>query len=151
EFMGVRVDPLQAPLPKRLEIVSRAPSLSCSPAPPLPHTPAAAGYLLDGRLNDSFSVVNRLLHRGVPVARLEDAVASGDLALPAGAFLVPSDALATLQEAAGAAGVPIYPLQADLPARQHPLQPARIAIYQRYWGGNMDEGWTRLVLEQFGF
>ena len=24
-------------------------------------------------------------------------------------------------------------------------------MYQRYWGGNMDEGWTRLVLEQYGF
>ncbi len=24
-------------------------------------------------------------------------------------------------------------------------------MYQRYWGGNMDEGWTRLLLEQFGF
>jgi hypothetical protein len=27
----------------------------------------------------------------------------------------------------------------------------RIGIYQRYWGGNMDEGWTRFVLEQFDF
>jgi hypothetical protein len=24
-------------------------------------------------------------------------------------------------------------------------------MYQRYWGGNMDEGWTRLLLEQFSF
>ncbi len=24
-------------------------------------------------------------------------------------------------------------------------------MYQRYWGGNIDEGWTRLLLEQFGF
>ena len=24
-------------------------------------------------------------------------------------------------------------------------------MYQRYYGGNMDEGWTRLMLEQFGF
>ena len=27
----------------------------------------------------------------------------------------------------------------------------RIGLYQRYYGGNADEGWTRLVLEQFGF
>jgi hypothetical protein len=26
-----------------------------------------------------------------------------------------------------------------------------MAMYQRYWGGNMDEGWTRLVLEKFDF
>jgi hypothetical protein len=24
-------------------------------------------------------------------------------------------------------------------------------MYQRYWGGNMDEGWTRFLLEQFDF
>jgi hypothetical protein len=24
-------------------------------------------------------------------------------------------------------------------------------MYQRYWGGNMDEGWTRFLLEQFAF
>jgi hypothetical protein len=28
---------------------------------------------------------------------------------------------------------------------------ARLAVFQRYYGGNMDEGWTRLVLEDFGF
>jgi hypothetical protein len=24
-------------------------------------------------------------------------------------------------------------------------------MYHRYWGGNMDEGWTRFILEEFGF
>jgi hypothetical protein len=27
----------------------------------------------------------------------------------------------------------------------------RLGMYQRYYGGNMDEGWTRFLLEQFGF
>ena len=27
----------------------------------------------------------------------------------------------------------------------------RIGMYQRFGGGNIDEGWTRLVLEQFNF
>ncbi len=27
----------------------------------------------------------------------------------------------------------------------------RVGIYQRYRGGNADEGWTRLLLEQFRF
>ena len=29
------------------------------------------------------------------------------------------------------------------------LRKPRIAMYQRYGGGNMDEGWTRLMFEQF--
>ncbi len=31
------------------------------------------------------------------------------------------------------------------------MKPQRIAIYQRYYGGNIDEGWTRWLLEQYGF
>ena len=31
------------------------------------------------------------------------------------------------------------------------LKRLRIGMYQRYYGGNMDEGWTRFVLEQFDF
>jgi hypothetical protein len=27
----------------------------------------------------------------------------------------------------------------------------RVGMYQRYWGGNIDEGWTRFLLEQFSF
>jgi hypothetical protein len=33
----------------------------------------------------------------------------------------------------------------------HDVSAPRIAMYQRYGGGNMAEGWTRLVLEQFDF
>ena len=39
------------------------------------------------------------------------------------------------------------------PARRRPgayeIRKPRIAMYQRYGGGNMDEGWTRLMFEQF--
>src|SRR5207249_9959650 len=77
EFMGVRVDPVSSSIDARLEPV---PSL----APSLPHSlaPSAAGYALDGRLNDSFRVVNTLLQRGVPVTRLEEAITAGGVTLP---------------------------------------------------------------------
>src|SRR5205823_5209119 len=38
----------------------------------------------------------------------------------------------------------------DLPAGAAGLRPPRIAVYHA-WGGNMDEGWTRWILEQFAF
>ena len=31
------------------------------------------------------------------------------------------------------------------------IKKPRIAMYQRYYGGNMDEGWTRFTLEMFAF
>jgi len=37
------------------------------------------------------------------------------------------------------------------PAGGQPLKQLRTGVFQRYWGGNPDEGWTRLILEQFGF
>ena len=36
-----------------------------------------------------------------------------------------------------------------VPASAYPLRKPRIAMYQRYGGGNMDEGWSRLMFEQF--
>ena len=33
----------------------------------------------------------------------------------------------------------------------HDVKRLRIGMYQRYLGGNMDEGWTRWLLERFAF
>ena len=33
----------------------------------------------------------------------------------------------------------------------HEVKRLRVGMYQRYRGGNIDEGWTRWLLEQFGF
>jgi hypothetical protein len=33
----------------------------------------------------------------------------------------------------------------------HDMKRQRVAMYQRFGGGNIDEGWSRLVLEQFSF
>ena len=44
--------------------------------------------------------------------------------------------------------------QHPAPSTQHPEIPfkaPRIGMYQPWTGGNMDEGWTRWVLEQYGF
>ena len=56
-----------------------------------------------------------------------------------------------LTEIAQDCGVIFYALEGELETEQSEIRRARIGMYQRYWGGNMDEGWTRLVLEQFGF
>ena len=31
------------------------------------------------------------------------------------------------------------------------LKPLRVALYRRYAGGNMDEGWTRFLFDQWEF
>jgi hypothetical protein len=140
EFMGVRVDPSDEPVRADLEKVA-------GELTPEGHVPAGAAlYALDGRLNDSFRAVNLLLDRGVAVRRLHRAWQDRR----PGDFLVAAPA-ESLAEIARRTGVDFIPLSKDPGENVRPLQRLRIGMYQRYWGGNMDEGWTRLLLEQFGF
>lgn len=140
EFMGVRVDPSDDPVRAELEPVTA----ELRPQGSVP--PAAKLYALDGRLNDSFRAANLLLDRGVAVRRLHR---TWQERRP-GDFIV-GGPHAALAEVARATGVDFLPLAEDPGEAAPPLERLRIGMYQRYWGGNMDEGWTRLLLEQFGF
>ncbi len=140
EFMGVRVDPSDDPVRAELEKVT-------AELRPQGQAPAAATlYALDGRLNDSFRAVNLLLDRGVAVRRLHHPWQERR----PGDFIV-GGPHAALAEVARATGVDFVPVAQDPGAAARPLERLRVGMYQRYWGGNMDEGWTRLMLEQFGF
>jgi hypothetical protein len=140
EFMGVRVDPLDEPVPGELRRLS-------GPVEPAGQLSAgAAGYLLDGRLNDSFHAVNLLLDKGVTVRRIDR---SGPGVRP-GDFVVPAASAAGLADIARRTGVDFSPLPATASA-SHEVRRLRLGMYQRYSGGNMDEGWTRWLLEQFRF
>lgn len=103
--------------------------------------------------NDAYAVADGLLDEGFSVARLRETVESGEAVLPAGSFIAaPAPNLADrLREAAAeraftAVGLP-QPLPPD--ARLADLRDPRIGLYIP-WGGNMDAGWTRLVLERWG-
>jgi hypothetical protein len=139
EFMGVRVDNLPAPPEgefRRLE-------------GPVERGSAVAGnrVLLDGRHNASYHAVNLLLDAGVRVERVTADAAS----LRTGDFVVAGADGDLLEDVAAASGAEFRTIGAE-PRMQRPeLQRARVGMYKRYQGGNMDEGWTRLVLETFAF
>ena len=142
EFMGVRVDPLDEAASGDLRNVSGVRYLGKV------DPPAAFGYSLDGRLNDSFKAANLLLAKGVAVRRVDKAGPG----LRPGDFLVgPGADSALLSQLAADLGVDFRALGREVADGVHPVKAPRIAMYQRYWGGNMDEGWTRLLLEQFSF
>jgi hypothetical protein len=56
-----------------------------------------------------------------------------------------------LQAVAAETGVDFRPLETDASDVSHAIEPQRIGMFQRYYGGNMDEGWTRWLLEDFSF
>ncbi|HTV00342.1 MAG TPA: M14 family metallopeptidase [Luteitalea sp.] len=139
EFMGIRSEPVaetvNAPLTK---LAAHLPAPS-TVAPSAPH-----GYILDGRWNDSYRAAFLLLGKGVPVRRAKEGTTDGRVR--AGDFLVPPGDHAAI---AKQAGVEFAAATNPAPANMATLAAPRIGLFQRYRGGNMDEGWTRLLFEQF--
>jgi hypothetical protein len=146
EFMGVVVHPLQVLPGEPLEQVA---------VPVLPEggiTKRSDGqdFLLSASNNASFAAVNDLLALGAEVMRLPGAFRWEDAVFPAGSFVIKTIGPDIVAKVAASHHVEMFRVQEEaLGAVQ--IQPLRIGIFQRYWGGNADEGWTRLVLEQFRF
>jgi len=142
EFMGVRVDPVDAAV--KADLVKVAAQID--PAGRV--ATGSSGYSLDGRLNDAFRAVNLLLDKGVAVRRV---VTPADASLRPGDFIVSRGSDAVLSDVARQTGVEFKALASDAGQGTYQVHRLRAGMYQRFYGGNMDEGWTRFLLEQFGF
>jgi hypothetical protein len=139
EFMGVRSDPIGEKITADLtRLTAHVPLVGTVTAS------APNGFVLDGRMNDSFRAAFLLLDKGVGVRRASQASADGSV--KAGDFLVASGDVAAIAQQTG---VDFVALKSPVTTGAYPLRKPRIAMLQRYGGGNMDEGWTRLMFEQF--
>ncbi len=145
EFMGVRADPVETAVEVPLTVVSGPVERAGTVASAAPH-----GYVIDGSLNDAFKAVNQLFAAGVGVRRVAAPGAGakrGDFVIEA----VAAPGAPALREIAAATGVDFAALGGDASGISYPVAQQRIGMYQRFYGGNMDEGWTRWLLEDFGF
>jgi Zinc carboxypeptidase len=141
EYMGVRVDPVD-------ELGEVALDKVAGPIEPAGKvTRGPNGYSMDGRLNDSFRAMNLLFDKSIAVRRVDKPAAG----LRAGDFVVAAGPEAVLETVARQTGVDFTPLRGAVSTGAHDMKRQRVAMYQRFGGGNIDEGWTRLVLEQFNF
>lgn len=142
EFMGVDVEPVgsmvQASLTPAVGLIDASGTVSVG----------AAGYVVDGRLNDAFQAVNLLFASGASVSRARmdgDGFRQGDF------IVAPGVDPAAVRAIAEESGVDFRPLAADPGSAAFPISQQRVGMFQRHYGGNMDEGWTRLLLESFDF
>ncbi|HEY9429809.1 MAG TPA: M14 family metallopeptidase [Gemmatimonadaceae bacterium] len=107
-----------------------------------------ATYALGRNNNNAYRVVNALLANGgrvnVATQRFEG---SDGASFPAGTFIIPNNA--DLAELASKYHVVLTALQQN-PSAIVAQRPVRIGLYKP-WNASMDEGWTRFVLEQYGF
>jgi hypothetical protein len=141
EMMGVRVDHIAGPLKVETKMITAAP-LAPGKVPT-----GKAGYTLSAKLDAAFKAVNQLQAKSLTVSRI-DADAPG---LTKGDFLVTGGAEADLKSIAKETGVDFIPVATVPSTGTHPLKRLHIGLYQHYYGGNVDEGWTRWLIEQFGF
>jgi hypothetical protein len=145
DHMGVESFGLDEKITAKLEKLKAAPK----PTGRITGT-GSAGWLLTPAWNDSFRAVNRVLKNGGAVYRLPTPPqpwAPGTFWIPATA----STTSAAVQALATEFGLPFVAMAAAPAGPMSQLKPLRVALYRRYAGGNMDEGWTRFLFDQWEF
>jgi len=136
--MGVKFDRIldgfDGPFARVTDVLTPPAAVIQGPANP-------AGYVISHRINNSFTLVNRLLKAGSEVYWTKR---DGTIWVPA------SPAARTIiEKSAPALGVPVE-ASATRPADLIKLKPLRIGLYDQY-GGLTTSGWTRWLFEQFEF
>jgi hypothetical protein len=126
--MGVQFDRVLTPVTGPFEKVT-----DWNVKPPATTIPAGGSLFIDRRANDAFTAVNRLLAKGAKVgANNQGFLATGDAA--------------TLRSVAPLG----IRLLSDVDVLSTPVRVPRIGLWDQY-GGSMESGWTRWILEQFEF
>ena len=116
-------------------------------------TPAAsvegAGNVvaISHKANASFQFVNDALKQGATVSLAQDSVKTAD-GQETGAFLISGLSHSALD--AIAQKYAVSAVSATAPAHTLPIKKARVGLY-RPWAPSIDEGWTRWILENYGF
>ncbi len=111
-------------------------------------------YLIDAVYNDGFKAVNRLLQGRARVRRARVGFQSGSSGgrrrFGAGSWVVQNTSREEMDSIAQELGLNIHAVGRAPEVAMVPIRKPRIAIYQP-WGSNMDEGWTRWLIEEYGF
>jgi hypothetical protein len=112
---------------------------------------SGGGLLLSRRGNNAFIAVNRLLAAGATVSQLKQPITLAATTWPAGTFYItaPGAARAALAKSAAELGVSFASARGRLSALTR-LRSPRIGLWDQY-GGSIDAGWARWILEQFEF
>ncbi|HVD91547.1 MAG TPA: hypothetical protein VNC21_04675, partial [Vicinamibacterales bacterium] len=118
-------------------------------APKLDGRVAGSGprYVFDYRGPDAAKAINRLLKDGARIALENSTGAAGRAAR----VWVSSGPRKSIESVASDLGLQVKTADGPAPAGALAVKAPRIGMYSPWTGGNMDEGWTRWVLEQYDF
>jgi hypothetical protein len=144
-LMGVDLQLIKNPFDTKLKKLTAVPYPSVTPPAGTP-----AYLVLDDSLNASYAVALGLLRENAQVVRALQPVRAGGRSLPTGSFIVKNDAAAQKAIPALSAKWHVSALGLDgiQDLKTAPVKSPRIGVYQSY-GGNMDEGWFRYLLDSW--
>jgi hypothetical protein len=136
--MGVEVATIDRPF--ELPALTRLEHARIEPLP-VGGDPRPGHYVIDARGNGGSIAINRLLMAALRPAWRSD-----------GSVIVPHSIAArkVVARIATELGLSVTGLRGRAPAGVTPIVRARVAIYKP-WVDNIDEGWTRWLLEQYEF
>ncbi|HEX6315837.1 MAG TPA: M14 metallopeptidase family protein [Gemmatimonadaceae bacterium] len=147
--MGVKFDRILDPFTGPFEPVT---DWNARPmAGSLTNASGASGFVASRQVNDAFIAMNRLMKANEEVYALTLPLAAGSTTWGAGTWYVRAKGTTRrrLDSLATALGVSFTGVTAR-PANATRVRPARIGIWDQY-GGSMDAGWLRWILEQYEF
>ena len=104
-------------------------------------------FAVSHKANASFELVNAALKAGATVAVALDPVKTAE-GTETGAFMISGSSRASFGELSKKYAVSAVAVSA--PAHTIVLKKARVGLY-RPWAPSIDEGWTRWILEDYGF
>ena len=112
---------------------------------------AGYGYVLSHKANAAAEAVNRLLQAGAAVYWAGEGMDVRGETYEAGAIVIERGGDSTdVQALADSLGLDFMGLASEPSAELHQLALPRVGLYKS-WVANMDEGWTRWLLEEYAF
>jgi hypothetical protein len=143
--MGVLCDEIDEAFDAKLE------KLDAVPYPKVPAQGKNDYFILDSRVNASYALAIALLKDGAEVWRTKAKASVKGHDLQAGCFIVKNSeavkkALPALADKFDLAVLDVDDISA---LAKSPVKFPRLGLFQS-WRGNMDEGWTRYVLDDMG-
>jgi hypothetical protein len=112
---------------------------------------SGAGYVLDSRCDNSFIVVNDLIHSGIEVYRIRNQSDSKP-EIGQGSFFIPGNnkAKLILEKASVDLSIRVISVSKRPSSLTGKILPIRIALWDMY-GGSISAGWLKWILEQHHF
>jgi hypothetical protein len=144
--MGVACDQIDHPFETKLQKIDKVPYPSLSgPAE------SSTYFVLDSRINASYAVIFSLLKEKAEVFRSKEKIIGKGFEAAPGSFIVKNapQVQKVLPALLKKWHVAVFSLDDATSVSKYPLKNPRIGLYQS-WKGNMDEGWTRYVFDDFG-